>query len=97
MDVIHFLITALEHYGFGNDFIECIKILLQNQKCCLINGFHTTKYFRLKRGARQGDPISAYLFILPQKLYFYQVRQKHDGINIFNIVYTAYADDTTFF
>ena len=28
MDVIHFLITALEHYGFGNDFIECIKILL---------------------------------------------------------------------
>ena len=59
------LITALEHYGFGNDFIEWIKILLKNQESCLINAGHTTKYYRLKRVARQGYPISAYLFILP--------------------------------
>ena len=60
----NFLITALEHYGFGNDFIDCIKILLKNQESSVINDGHTTKYFRLERGARQGDPISAYLFIL---------------------------------
>ena len=57
----NFLITALEHYGFGNDFIEWIKILPKNQESCVINAGHTTKYFRLERGARQGDPISAYL------------------------------------
>ena len=61
----NFLITALEHYGFGNDFIEWIKILLKNQESCLINAGHTTKYYRLERVARQGYPISAYLFILP--------------------------------
>ena len=44
----NFLITALERYVFGNDFIEWIKILLENQESCVINGGHTTKYFRLE-------------------------------------------------
>ena len=47
----NFLITALEHYGFGNNFNDWIKILLNNQESCVINGGHITKYFRLERGA----------------------------------------------
>ena len=43
------LITALEHYGFGNDFIEWIKILLKNQEPCVINGGHTAKYFKTRK------------------------------------------------
>ena len=66
----NFLITALEHYGFGNDFIEWIKILLKNQESCVINAGHTTKYFRLERGSRQGDPISTYLFIPALEILF---------------------------
>ena len=42
-----FLIAALEHYGFGNNFIEWIKILQKNQESCVISGGHTPKYFRL--------------------------------------------------
>ena len=62
------MITALEHYGFGKDFIEWIKILLKNQESCVRNAGHTIEYFRLERGARQGDLISAYLFILPLEI-----------------------------
>ena len=31
---------------------------------CIINGGITTRYFKLKKGTRQDDPISALLFIL---------------------------------
>ena len=57
------LITALERYGFKEDFIKLIQILMQNQESCVINGGTTTNYFKLERGSRQGDPISAHLFI----------------------------------
>ena len=47
-----FLIPALKKYGFGENFIDWIEILLKNQESCVIKGEHTTKYFTLKRGAR---------------------------------------------
>ena len=64
-----FLIEVLKKYGFGKDFIDWIKILLRDQESCAINGGHTT-YFRLERGARKSDPISAYLFVTALELFF---------------------------
>ena len=64
-----FLIAALKKYGFGDNFTDWIKILLNNQESCVINGGHTTKYFKLKRGARQGDPISAIFLLLLWKYF----------------------------
>ena len=58
----NFLISALRKYGFKN-FISWVKILLRNQESHFLNGDTTTKYFLLGRGARQGDPISAYFII----------------------------------
>ena len=55
----NFLIAVLKKYGFGDDFIDWILILFNSQESCVINGGHSTKYFPLERGARQGDPIAA--------------------------------------
>ena len=54
----------MEKYGLEKDFIKWIKILLQNRESCIVNGGTATNYFKLEKGTRQGDPISAYLFIL---------------------------------
>ena len=56
--------------GFGKNFIKWIKFILTNQERCIINGGKTSKYFRLKKGRRQGDPTSAYLFILVLEVVF---------------------------
>ena len=96
-----FLVTALKKFGFGETFIKWIQILLRNQESCIINGGTTTKYFKLQKGTRQGDPISAYLFILVLEIAFIFIKENKNikGINIFDniFLYSAYADDTTFF
>ena len=74
----NFLISTLEKYGFGQNFILSIKILLNDQESCVINGGKTTKYFMLGRGARQGDPISAFLFILALEILFLLIKTKPD-------------------
>ena len=50
-----FLINVLKAFGFEKNLVRWIK----NQESCIINGGITTKYFKLERGTRQGDPISA--------------------------------------
>ena len=96
-----FLISVLKKFGFGQNFISWIEIILKNQESCVINGGTTTKYFKLNRGARQGDPISAYLFILAFEILFLLIKENPHikGLNIFDhcYLYSAYADDTTFF
>ena len=65
-----FLIKVMEKYGFEKDFIKWIKILLQNQESYIVNRGTTTNYFKLEKDARQGDPISAYLFIIVLEIVF---------------------------
>ena len=60
----YFLLQVLRKFGFGIGFVSWIKTIFKNQESCIINSEKTTKYFKLERGARQGDRISAYLFML---------------------------------
>ena len=97
----NFFILTLEKYGFGKKFILSVNILLRDQESCVIHHGTTTKYFPLGRGARQGDPISAFLFVLALEILFILITSKPEieGMTIFdyNYLYSAYADDTTFF
>ena len=67
----------------------------------MVNGDITTKFFSLDRGARQGDPISAILFIFALEVSFILIKtnSKIKGLDIYghNLLYTAYADDSSFF
>ena len=96
-----FLIIPLEKYDFKEDVIKQIQILIQNQGSCVINGGTATNYFKLERGTRQGDPISAYALVLLQKLHFYLSRKIKILMALISLkktfLYAAYADDTTFF
>ena len=79
------LISVLKKIGFGQNFVSWIEIILKNQEWCVINGGTSTKCVKLNRGACQSDSILANLFILALELLFIL------------IIYSAYADDTTFF
>ena len=59
-----FLLAYLKKYGYRSDFIKWVELLLECQESCFINGGNTANYLKLQKGARQGDTISAYLFIL---------------------------------
>ena len=90
----------LKKYGFGQNFILLVQILLKDHKSCLINGDKTTKYFLLGRGPWQGDPISAFLFILALGILFLLIKAHLEfaGMTIFDHCYLYLADvgDTTF-
>jgi len=96
-----FLLACLEKFGFGNNFITWISIMLNKNESCVSNGGRTTQYFNLNRGARQGDPIAAYLFIIVLEVFFIMVRSNRsiNPLRILDFVFllSAYADDTTFF
>ena len=68
-------ISVLKKCGFGQNFILWIEIFLKNLESCVINGGATTKYFKLNRGARPGDPISAYIFILAFEILFIVIKE----------------------
>ena len=80
-----FLFQILRKFGFGIDFVSWIKTILKNQESYITNCGKTTRYFKLERGAWQGDTISAYLLILILEVFFIFVTNKPNvkGLNIF--------------
>ena len=70
-----FLLQIPQNFGFGIDFVSWIKTILKNQESCIFNGWKTIKYFKLERDAQQGDPISAYLFILVLEIFLIFVKK----------------------
>ena len=97
----NFLIFILEKYGFGKNVILWVKLLLRDPESCVINVVTNTKSFSLGRGAREGDPISPFLFILALEVLSILIKSKTEteGMTIFdyNHLYSACADDTSFF
>ena len=89
----------MEAFGFGKSLVAWIKTFYKNISSCIFNNGFATPYFQLKRGVRQGDPLSPYLFIITLELSAINIRNndqirgiKVDG-NEINLV--IFADDMT--
>ena len=96
-----FLLKALKSFNFGESFIKWVTVLYSNISSCVLNNGFSTQIFQVHRGVRQGDPLSAYLFIIALELLLIKIRNDKDikGIMIDNkeIKLTAFADDLTTF
>ena len=83
-----FILAVLKKFGFGKNFVSWVEPLLNNQEFCVINRGITTRHFPLQQGARQGDPISAYVFILCLEILFILIKNDPNikGIEIFELL-----------
>ena len=86
------LMCVLKKFGFGNDFRKWIQILMKNLESRVINGGKTTPYFKLERGTR---------LVIALEVVFSLIKANPDikSLQFFShmFLYSAYADDTTFF
>ena len=69
-----FLISVLRKFGFGVNFIQWIRVMLCNQESCVMNNGHSSGYFKIDPGSRQGGPISAFLFILVLEIFLFKLK-----------------------
>ena len=96
-----FIFATSKSFGFGAQFIQWIRTIFNSTESCVINNCYSTGFFPLERGTRQGDPLSAFLFILClETSLFIQIRDNESikGINIntYQIKLSACSDDADF-
>ncbi len=93
-----FIITALNKFGFGQSFCNAVHNLYSNSNRKLASG--TSPRFSLKRGVRQGCPLSVYVFLLSVQFLNLPVKLSSlKGMVVANreIFMSQLADDTALF
>ncbi|KAL1937522.1 hypothetical protein VTO73DRAFT_13108 [Trametes versicolor] len=97
-----YLWATLEHMNFPDTFINTVKRLYERaMSCVMVNGTKSTSY-RIRRGVRQGDPMSCLLFDFAIEPLACALRQSPlRGIlipgDVDRLIATLFADDTTVF
>lgn len=95
-----FIFLSLKKFGFGDMFCNAVLALYSNANSSVRMKNGTTSRFNLKRGIRQGCPISPYLFLLCMQILASHISNSIlKGINIAGkeILISQLADDTTIF
>ena len=96
-----FIKRVLQYFNFGPSIISWINIFQKGSESCIIQNGFMSDFFNLKRGCRQGDPISPYVFILCAEILGKMIRDnkvlKGIRINGKEFRLSQYADDTQLF
>ena len=92
-----FIYTTLKKMGLGDNFINMLKSLYSNNISAVINYGTTTNWIQLERSCRQGDPVSAYLFIIIMEVLINSLKKLNLGMKLGNLSLwgTVFADDVT--
>lgn len=96
-----FIDKTLKYYNFGQSIRKWVNIFQNGSESSIIQNGFISKSFILRRGCRQGDPISPYLFVLAAEILGKMIRKNQhiQDINTNNYVFklSQYADDTQIF
>ena len=92
---------CLTYFNFGDCIINWVNLLLHNFSAVVNHCGNISKKFNIGRGARQGDPIASYLFIIAIEILAHKLRSdpKIQGFKVNNQQKTLelYADDCSIF
>lgn len=96
-----FIESVLKYFNFGTSLISWIKLFQSGSESCIIQNGFMSDFFNLKRGCRQGDPVSPYVFILCAEVLGKMLRKNDNvkgiSINGKEFLLSQYADDTQIF
>ena len=98
-----FIYKALGSFDFPEKYINYIKALYKNAENAIIIDDGLTSFFRIKRGVRQGCPLSCILYVIAIEILgiYFKKDERLSGFKIPNctkpIKYLQYADDITLF
>ena len=95
-----FIVKCFQKFNFGTDLIKWIKLFYTNISSIIINNGHLSPSFDIKRGVRQGCPLSTSNFNICLEILSNNIKLNESikGIKAKNheIKQTYFADDGTF-